>query len=287
MRYRLIAIDLDGTLLDRRGRVSQTNLDAIAQAQAAGVLVVPCTGRGWRESGAVLAQLPTRGPGVFVSGAMVCDTATGQSIDLAVIEPNLVLALVDFLRHMPEAVLICREPQRCGHDYLVTGDGALTANTQWWFEATGSTVYFKRAVAVEDLHHTLRVGVVAEGGRPLAVAKRVQEAFGDRVFVHCFQAVQTPNPDQEVHVLEVFANGVDKWRGLGRIIQERGILPSQVAAIGDEVNDVAMLRSAGCGVAMANAAESARAVADRVTRSCEEDGVAHAIGQLLAGVWDG
>lgn len=281
----MIALDLDGTLLDRAGRISDTNKAAIDQARQAGVMVVPCTGRAWRESKVILDTIPLTGHGVFVGGAVVGDIVTGRSLDFAVIEPHLVHELVSFMADLPEAVLVFRESQQCGHDYLVTGRGSLTAATQWWFEATGATVHFQRRVTADDLHHALRVGIVAEGNRVPPLSEKLRTTFGPQVLVQHFQAVNTPDPDQCVHILEVFAAGVDKWRGLDWIAQRHGMTPQDIAAIGDEVNDVAMLRSAGCGIAMANAVEPAKAVADYITRPCDEHGVAYAIEQLLAGTW--
>ncbi len=281
----LIAIDLDGTLLDRRGRISDTNLAAIVQAESAGAVIVPCTGRMWIEAKAVIDRLPTPGVGVFVGGAVVNDAATGQSLDMAAIEPRLAYELVQCLEGLPEAVLVGRESGLCGHDYLVTGQGVLTPATQWWFEASGATVHFQSHVTGDDLHHTLRIAVVTDDTRVTEVGDQLRRAFDGRVLVQHFQAVQTPDPNQRVYVLEVFAAGVDKWRGLDWIAHQRGMGPHQVVAIGDEINDVAMLRSAGCGIAMANAVPEAKAVADHVTLAHDQDGVAHAIRQLLTGQW--
>ena len=71
------------------------------------------------------------------------------------------MELTNFLFDMPEAVLVFRDANLVGHDYLVTGKGSLTANTEWWFQATGANVHFQRDLTLDDLHHTLRVGIVA------------------------------------------------------------------------------------------------------------------------------
>lgn len=281
----MIAIDLDGTLLDRRGQVSQENLAAIAKAQRAGVMIVPCTGRGWREARAVLQRLSGVEVGVFVTGAVVSQIQSGQSLDLAMIEPHLAMQLVRFLDHLPEAVLVFRESSLCGHDYLVTGKGTLTAATQWWFEMTGATVHFQEAVTTTDMHHTLRVGTVASPQRIERLGQQLREAFADQVFIQSFEAVTSSDPTRSVHILEIFASGVDKWRGLSWIADQHGIEASQIAAIGDQSNDLAMLDSAGCGIAMGNAVEAAKSVSDHETLDCDQHGVAYAIEQLLAGQW--
>jgi len=216
MRYRMIGIDLDGTLLGRSGRASESDLAAIAAAQRAGTIVVPCTGRAWRESREVLAGLPIvddHRMGVFVTGAAVSDLRTGKTLDIAVIEPHVAMQLVEHLFDLPEAVLIFRDANMAGHDYLVTGRGALTANTQWWFQTTGATVSFVRRPSLDDLHHTLRVGIVAGGERVAKVRQQVERTLGDRVLVQNFEAVQGTNTSDPMHVLEMFArawtSGVD------------------------------------------------------------------------------
>jgi hydroxymethylpyrimidine pyrophosphatase-like HAD family hydrolase len=103
--------------------------------------------------------------------------------------------------------------------------------------------------------------------------------------VQSFEAVQMPDPSENVHVLEIFAPGVDKWRGLAWLAERHGIRPDQIAALGDQINDVAMIQAAGCGIAMGNAINSVKAAADHVTLDHNQHGVAFAIDQLLAERW--
>lgn len=282
----MLAVDLDGTLLNSQGRVSPENLAAIGRAQQAGLIVVPCTGRAWRESQILREVFTTIELGVFVGGAVVSRIDTGQSLDLATIEPNLALSVIRLIEHLPEAVLVFRESSLCGHDYLVTGRGTLTPSTQWWFEVTGATVHFQSDVAADDLHHTLRVGLVASWGRVEPVGREILASFGARVFVQSFEAVNHMNADNSIHILEVFAAGVDKWRGLTWVAGQHGVTADQIVAIGDQTNDLTMLQSAGCSIAMSNGAEAVKRVAKYTTLNCDRHGVAHAIDQVLAGRWE-
>jgi 5-amino-6-(5-phospho-D-ribitylamino)uracil phosphatase len=282
----MLCVDLDGTLLDPSGRVAALDAAALRQAAEAGLMVVPCTGRAWREARDVLAGLSCAEVGVFVGGAAVSDIARGGSLDLAVIEPNLGLRVVRHLYELPEAVLIFRDCNVVGHDYLVTGRGTLSANTQWWFEQTGATVHFQRQVSQEDLHHTLRIGIVAPGSRVAEVSARIKRELGPAIFVQSFAAVQK-SPAGEVHVLEVFAQGVSKWRGLSWVARQHGIEPGEVIAIGDEINDLAMVQAAGCGVAMGNAVAQVKAAARYTTCGNDRCGVGHAVEQVLSGRWGG
>lgn len=285
MRYRLIGIDLDGTLLNRRGHVSAANRAALARARQRGVITVPCTGRSWRESRRMLAELDHDGPGVFVTGAAISHVRTGQTLHAAAMAPDLAWRVVQLLAEGPEAVLVFRDSARVGHDYLVTGGGRLTANTRWWFEVTAVNVHFQAEVAAADLHDTLRIGIVASPPGVEAAGRAIREALGSAVFVQHFAAVTRPDNLGSVHVLEVFNAGVNKWRGLAWIARHHAIAPQQIAVIGDEVNDLDMMAQAGCCIAMGNAIEQVKDRAHHVTHDCDADGVAHAIDRLLAGDW--
>ncbi len=285
MNYRLLAIDLDGTLLCPEGRVSKENLSAIADAQAAGLTVVPCTGRGWREAKYILDDVPNLGVGVFVTGAAITDVVSGKTRHHTAFDPAVAAELIDLLKDEPQAVLAYREPNRIGHEYLITGHGQLTPNSQWWFDFTGAILHEQRDVAPDDLQHTLRIGMVAPGSQAPRLLAKVNESFAGRAEAHAFAAVQSPDPEDAVHILEVFAPGVDKWHGLSWVAGQMGIDTDQVAVIGDEINDVAMLQAAGCAIAMENAADAAKQHAAYVTKPNHDHGVAHAIQQILDGHW--
>ncbi len=284
MKYRLIGIDLDGTLLDPLGEVSDANRRAIAAAQDAGALVVPCTGRGWRESMLALDGVPGLSVGVFNTGAVINDVHTGEALDHVPFDPHLVHDIVQRLRDQPEAILAFRERNRVGHEYLVTGAGEIDENTRTWFSITDALVHHQPEVTPDDLHHTLRIGLVTLASRAAELQQRLAPVL-DRVNAHAFDAISMPGDEEVLHILEIFAAGVSKWRGIEWVAQQHDIPHDAIAVIGDQVNDVPMIEAAVLGVAMANAVESVRSIADRHTRSNSEDGVAHAIDQMLSGAW--
>lgn len=285
MNYDLIGIDLDGTLLNPEGEISDANRRAIATARAAGLHIVPCTGRSWREARVVLHDLPDIERGVFITGASVAQMDNGDCIDFVDMEPHLAAELVDFLDDGSAAVLCFRESERAGHEYLVIGEAEIDENTQWWFDFTKPVVHQQTSATLEDLHHVLRLGMVARGDRLPGLTRAVNEHFGDRVLAHSFPAIHLPDPEQTLHILEVFAGGVDKWRGISWIAHDLGIPTERVAVIGDQVNDLAMIRSAACGIAMGNAIDEIKQAANQQTKTNAEDGVAHAIAMILDGEW--
>jgi 5-amino-6-(5-phospho-D-ribitylamino)uracil phosphatase len=290
MKYRLIAIDLDGTLLDPHGRISRQNLDAVAKARDTGALIVPCTGRSWAEARGPIAQLKDAGrddhdTGIFVGGAIVTRLTDGSTINSADMDGTLAVDLVEHLYHGPEAILVFRDANRAKHDYLITGHGKLSANSRWWFEHTDVRIHIQNPITPDHLTHTLRIGVVTTTKRMHVIAASLKPRFDGRITFQSFAGVQKPEDPDSMHVLEIFAPGVDKWRGIKHLAETHNIPVNQIAAIGDEINDVAMLKNAGLSVAMANAVPESKAVAKQHTLSNHEHGVAHALNKILAGEW--
>jgi hypothetical protein len=284
MNYRLLAIDLDGTLFDSQGLIPKANREAIIRAREAALLIALCTGRGLCEVRYATQELGHEGPVILAGGALVTDPTTGKTLHRAGIEPQLALQLTHDLHRHKQAVLVLLDPEPQQHDYLVVGREFMNDNTAWWFDMIGADVKYADHPLAEDMHHALRVGIVAPMSLMPAIQQELVARYGQRIVVHHFLAVRRPN-DEDIHVLEVFAEGVNKWTGLSWLADEHRIPHSQVAAIGDHINDVAMIRHAACGIAMGNAIDTIKQLARHTTKSNDECGVAFAIDQILSGKW--
>ena len=286
MKYDLIAIDMDGTLLNTEGKVSEATQQAVRRATDAGVLVVPCTGRGWCEANPYLAPLhDILDVGIFVTGAAISDIKTGKTTEFSEMEPHLAHELIEFLAVQPEAVLVFRDRDQVGHDYLITGSCELVGNSSWWFSVTDTITHTQYPLAPKDLHGVLRVGMVATGERLAPMTDIIKRKFGDRILAQHFIGIEMPSDLESVYILEVFAGGVDKWQGIKNLAAMRNISLDRVACIGDQINDVTMISNAALGIAMGNAVPETAAVCDQRTLSNAHDGVAHAINNMLDGKW--
>lgn len=300
-KYDLLALDLDGTLFGPDGRVSEANRLAVEAARRAGIEVVLCTGRALIESktaiAAVDAHKPSSGqtvaPMVCAGGAMVCDVASARTLHRWAMDADLVSRLCDHFAREKRAPLILKDRDAAGFDYLVVNSGPIEYPTQWWFDAMDVEVKFIDDIA-HDPHpeHTVRVGFAATADRMAGLAKSIREEFGREATTQHFAAVSGPKngdpngtKDESVHLLEVFDPHVNKWTAIHRLALEQGVARERVCAIGDEVNDLAMIEGAGLGIAMGNAVEAVKEAATIETLSYESDGVAHAIEMILTGQW--
>jgi len=285
--YDLIAIDLDGTLLRRDGSVSARNVAALREARDAGAEVVLATGRALIESDHVLDHVGREGFFVGAGGAMLCNARTGRTVQRSDMDEHLVRAVTASLNRHGHLAHLLKDGSVAGYDYLIVGDGVLDPATQWWFDTLPIRARFARLLE-EDEHPelTVRVGTVASARELDHVEHELREDLGDTVFLQHWAAVtSTEATGSQTHLLEVFNPEVDKWTMIRRIAERRGIDRDRVAAIGDGLNDIRMVREAGLGVAIGNAEAGVMHVADRVAPENDEDGVAVAIDAILHGKW--
>jgi len=294
-RYSLLAIDLDGTLLDKDGRVSARNLQALLQARAAGITTVICTGRGLVESAHIMSAIDQRDPVVVAGGAIIADPLTRRTIHRFAINQALVARAVDRLLAHKHPALVLKDPAEAGYDYLVVrGHERLTLDpvTQWWFDKLQvRTRTVDHLGDDEHPEHTVRVGACGLSDALARMKLDLAEACAGKACVHHFPAVigqehaaRIPR-GQSLHILELFDIGATKWSAISVIAKQMNIDPARIAAIGDEINDESMIKGAGLGIAMANAVPTVRDAANRHTTSNNEDGVAHAIEHILSSNW--
>lgn len=275
-RYRMIAIDLDGTLLSPQGTVTERAKAAIHRALDAGLLICFATGRNYTESRMVLDAVEHYDSAVFVGGAMVVDTRHQVTLHRMLMAPALAAEVCQVLEDHGHAALALQDTNHAGVDYLITAGIDVNESTRRWMELTKATIRRMPNLGKYPHEHTVRVGIVAEPEDIDPVKRVLDERFVGRVF---FQSIFVPA--QRVQVLEVFDPSVNKWEGVLHVARRHGITPRQIIAIGDDVNDIHMIANAGLGVAMANARDEIKAVAARVIGSNREDGLAAFLEELV------
>ncbi|MGI9594913.1 MAG: Cof-type HAD-IIB family hydrolase [Acidimicrobiales bacterium] len=258
---KLIATDMDGTLLAPDHRLSSRTLSAIDAARQAGIEVLPVTGRGFRSAVKILepARLETA---ICSNGALIYDLAGDRIAETRPIAGDDVRSVVAHLRErMPAAIF--------GWETTVAAsfEDGFHRNPPHGGSASG--------VSTHEPLHEVRSAIKLFLAHPEIVESDLQHAVQPLLF-----------PGMNVSTsgapfVEVTAAGVDKATTLARVAAARGFRRSEVMAFGDQMNDLAMLQWAGVGVAMGNARPEAKAVADEVTASNSEDGVALLIEKLL------
>jgi Cof subfamily protein (haloacid dehalogenase superfamily) len=276
-QYRMIAIDLDGTLLSPDGSVSPRNKAAVRRALQAGLLICFATGRNWTESVTVLDAVEHYSTAVFVGGAMVIDTKAGKTLHRQGVNPQLAREVCRALESLGHAALVLQDTGSAGVDYLVQKGAVLNDATSQWMVATSAQVHEVDDLSSFPHEHTIRVGICAGHDETGRVRDVLKAQFGDRVLCQSLYV-----PTYSVEVLEVFDPAVNKWQGILHVAETHGVQPGQIVAIGDDINDLPMIQNAGLGVAMGNARPEVLAAAKRVIKTNSEDGLAEFLEELVS-----
>jgi Cof subfamily protein (haloacid dehalogenase superfamily) len=275
MRYQLLALDLDGTALDPAGDLTDDVRDAVAAARASGLRVVLCTGRRFRTALPVAQGLSLSGAIVVNNGVLVKDLASGRTLSHRYLSDGVSAEVLALVREVGSP-LVYVDAYEKRIDILIE---ELAEAHPFQREYLEDNTEFTRVV--DDLDNTGRDDVImmstmGDEVTLRALRSRAERDLGGRVRMHSLI-----NKNYRGQILEFLAPGTGKWPALRRIAADEGIDPRQIAAVGDDDNDVEMIRGVGLGIAMGNAVDSAKAAADHVTRSNAEGGVVEAIERVL------
>ena len=280
-KYELLAIDVDGTLIGADQVVCPDTTEAIAAADEAGLRVCLATGRSYVETMPIWRQLRLGEPFepmVLVGGALVSEPDTGRTLYQRTIDLALACEFGDALNEAGYSAMVLVDVWRQGVDYYFTeGRDAQRAAQRWFGQMDVKVQRVPSLREAGDLREPLRVSVVAEGEAAEALVGELHKRFDGRLNIHAILA-----PNYDVTIVEGFAAKTTKLAGVQYVAQSHRTGLGKVAAVGDDINDVPMVRGAGLGVAMPKAPQSLRDVADHVA----EGGLAQFVHQLLDGRFD-
>jgi HAD superfamily hydrolase (TIGR01484 family) len=259
---RLLATDLDGTLVRTDGTISRRTSEALRAAEAAGIVVALVTGRPPRWMAPVAAATGHTGVAVCANGALLYDMHTERVLSSTLLEPATQRRVAARLR---EAVPGLRFAVEYGpgfghepgyrHGWAIGGATVRVGPAEEILDRPAAKLLARHPTMACDELLALAVELV---GAEVAVTASSHEAL-----------------------LEIAARGVTKASALAGLAATAGVSPGEVIAFGDMPNDLPMLAWAGRSVAVANAHPVVLAAADEVTASNDEDGVALVVERLL------
>ena len=274
---RLLAIDLDGTLLDSRSEISPANLQALAEASARGVAVVIVTGRRFHSAQPFVAQLPCPVTVISSNGARIA-TSSGEVLYRNFLPAVVARQALEIAReYWPYAVVIFDLP---GPGQVTMHEGAVLEGPLGWYlksapECLAQVEEFGPVITEDPIQ-------VLFGGPPSRIAplEPVLRASAAMASIHL---TWTKYPARNTSLLDVMNKGCSKGSALAVWAKRTGIDPSEVMAIGDNFNDLEMLEFAGRPVLMGNSDPALGRDGWFVTLSNDDDGVARAIRTYILG----
>jgi Cof subfamily protein (haloacid dehalogenase superfamily) len=281
---RLVAIDMDGTLLpDFSTVVSARNQRALLNAQQAGIVVAIATGRRQAFTAPLLQGVGLRAdtPMITSNGA-VTRSFSGERIDFTHLNPALARALCGVLRGV--GMLVFTLDKATKPDLVVEDMAIARGRLAKWVESNKQSIAAVKPIENAlgddvDLIQGMAAGTIAE-------MKEAERRLAECSFAGEFECVRTAYPGNDLSILDLLPKGVSKSSALARLAARLGIAQEETMAIGDNWNDETMLDWAGTGVLMGNATEELRTLAAvrgwHVGPTNSEDGVAVMLERAVA-----
>ena len=265
MKYKLVAIDLDGTLVDREGRVAEEDKVAITRLVKNFVQVVLCTGRILKTADPFIKELNLTGPHVTFDGALICTSAGLATVYELPLTPEVIKEAVDYCR--AEDIYL----------ELYSRETFFAERKNWsddvhrnFFGVDPTLVNFDD---IWDKESFLKAEMVVGSPDDALKAKGFADHFSNKLN---FSIAHTP-AYPEMEFLNILHPGASKGAALKHLADRLGVYRTEIIAIGDGMNDLSLLNEAGHAVAMGDAPDEVKQICEYITSEVEHQGVTQAI----------
>ncbi|MBN9388225.1 MAG: HAD family phosphatase [Chloroflexi bacterium] len=274
--YKLIALDVDGTLLNPQGRITPRVKEAVRAATQKGCIVTLATGRRLRPARQIAQEVGIEVPLILYSGNLIYDTAQEKPLLHRTLDPAFVKTALEFLTEMRVGTALLQSPLHGERIFIGPGE-----DTDPYLQA-----YAARPDRA-DLIVRCTPGQLLEVPDPLVVCGVGPGQLEETLFTHLkkwdhldsnlYSYSLRTSPLADLYGFDFLPPDHNKGYALTWLANHYGLELAETLAIGDNRNDLDMLQTAGLGVAMENAADIVKARADVITASNAEDGVAAAL----------
>lgn len=287
MPIRLLALDLDGTLLNSRGEITRRNLEAIEKSRALDVRVAVVTGRRFRDCRPIALELGLDVPVISHNGALTKHAETLETVAILPLPLSAARRALEIGKGFGADALVSDDHDGLGvliYDHVSGDNAAFYQYLSWSRRVHGEEEGGKSVQEVSSLDEYLDhdpIHLSFSGGcvQMKQLEDLLRKQMGDTVKIFC-----TIYPEKDFTLIDIVNASVSKGAGVAAAAAEIGVEADEIMAIGDNYNDLEMLLFAGTGVVMANAPSSLREIKGlHPTASNAEDGVALAIEQFILG----
>ncbi len=270
---KLIALDLDGTLLNSEKKLTTENAVALEKAAAEGAEIVPATGRFFRGMPQLIRELPYVNYVISINGAQVYDIKNKKTVCSSEIEWERAVSVMERLDSLPVI-----------YDCYQDGWGWMTKALYDKAEEFAPTVHNlemikKLRTPVPELKEYLKEKAL--GVQKIQLFFKDMELRSEMLEVLPREFSDLVVTTSIVNNIEINSREATKGNALKKLSEYLGCSANQTMAFGDDLNDISMLKEAGIGVAMGNAYEEVKKAADYITDDCNNSGVAKAINHFM------
>ncbi|MEK7723526.1 MAG: Cof-type HAD-IIB family hydrolase [Acidobacteriota bacterium] len=282
---KLLALDLDGTLLNSQGKIPKENKLAITKAEEKGVLVTICTGRRFRDALPVALELKLNAPVICHNGALIKYADSLETVAVSLLETKTVYEILKVGKGFGGDALVSCNPHTKGtllYDTISADNTPLQRYVEWsrrlhGEEAEEAVHHVESLEEVVDKEEIIHISFSGTCSPMYDLQRTLEGELQDKVNI-----LATIYPQLDFTLLDILPPNASKGHGLAKLALLNGFSSENIMACGDNFNDIEMLEYAGTSVVMGNAAQSLlENEGYETTLSNDENGVALAIERFI------
>lgn len=266
--YKLAFFDIDGTLLGFNGVYTERLKSALQAVQQAGIKTAIASGRPMFAAEFLIRELGLQAAGVFYTGALVHDPQTGRTLRQSPLAVEDVWALIASARALSLYLEVCTSDK-----YYIEKPHVISDKHARHLRCQPQHSNFEE---LDNQQPVIKLLLAVDSRSEHQLLYQLEAQFPHLIFAYA-QLAEEP----DWLFVSIISQDACKRAAFNELIEYHGVLRDQVIAFGDAQSDMEFLKLAGTGVAMGNATDAVKAVADYVTLPVWEDGVAHVLEQLL------
>ena len=275
-RYRLLAIDIDGTLVNSQNELTEATRAAVLRAKRAGVHIVLATGRRYSRVLPLVEPLELNVPLITASGALIKRACDHQTLYRAEFQPGALAGCLGVLARLGHEAVLYADTFDQGFDYFCQTLDTPRAELREFFDKNIGFERLRPALLTDPPEGIFAGFAMGSRDEMLALARELDSQLAGQLYVHVLRS-----PRYSGFMCEIAPWGVSKWTGITALAEAWGIAASEICAVGDDVNDIPMIAQAGLGIAMDNALDEVKAAADRIAPGHDHDGLVQVVDWIL------
>jgi Cof subfamily protein (haloacid dehalogenase superfamily) len=267
MKYKLLVVDIDGTLLGSEGSISVENGEALAKVRDLGIAISLSTGRATQACLPIIDQLSLDGYHIFFDGALVSNL--GEEVYAEPLDRGVVREVVEFVQRNDIYIALYSATQ-----YFVERENWATEIHRQYFKLEPTVVDFADLWSRERI---IKGGLITRSAQEIDQARSFRLHFARSLRFSVARSPAFPG----VEFTNVLAPEVSKGKALEALASHLGVSLGEIMAVGDGINDIPLFSLVGLAVAMDNAPDEVKAVAHHVTLDVDHNGLAAAVNRFL------
>jgi Cof subfamily protein (haloacid dehalogenase superfamily) len=276
LKYKVLAVDIDGTLVSHEEELTAATREALIRAGDAGIHVILATGRRYSRTLHLVEPLAIEVPLITASGALVKCPHTHKTLHCSVFPDDVIREIVRVLDAEGYDPVLCADTYDQDFDYYIAKKEVESVELAEYLRLNPTNGRLCPDLVANPPAGVFNGFAMGTKEQMLELDKKLHSQLNGNLATHVLRS-----PRYTGFMCEFAPRDVTKWSAVRQLATDWDVPDEAICAVGDDVNDIPMIRGAGLGIAMGNALPEVKAAADRIAPSQGDDGLVQVVDWLL------